>query len=340
MRSNLKSESRDMKSGGFTLVELLVVITIIGILIALLLPAVQAAREAARRMQCGNNLKQLALGCLCHENAQQIFPTSGWGSYWAGDPDQGFNKNQPGSWMMTVLPYIEQEGLFKMAAGQAGWPIPAAKIALMAKMQGIPVPALFCPSRRKPLAIANTGSATLTCRGGLTPPFIGVNDYVANSGSTTDLGLPAVTGTYSTVTDSQFVSVTPKANGVSYARSEVRASQVSDGLSSTYLIGEKYLNPDAYSGTSPLISNANSDHDGALNGYCSDVCRFTNRIYPPMQDTPGHAAVQTFGSAHPSGCNMAMCDGSVHSISYDILPTIHEALGSRNGNEMVDSKAF
>ena len=78
---------------GFTLVELLVVITIIGILIALLLPAVQAAREAARQAQCRNNLKQLALGCLNHEQVQHFLPAGGWNWGWSGDPDRGFTKH-------------------------------------------------------------------------------------------------------------------------------------------------------------------------------------------------------------------------------------------------------
>ena len=104
-------------SEGFTLVELLVVITIIGILIALLLPAVQAAREAARMTQCRNQLKQLALGCLNHESTYKRLPTNGWGYGWSGDADLGTDRHQPGGWIFNVLPYIEQQALHEMGAG-------------------------------------------------------------------------------------------------------------------------------------------------------------------------------------------------------------------------------
>src|SRR5262245_38768587 len=104
------------RGAAFTLVELLVVIAIIGVLVALLLPAVQAAREAARRSQCANNLKQMALACLSHHDAKGYFPSSGWAWGVTGDPDRGSGKEQPGSWCYNILPYMEQQALHRLGS--------------------------------------------------------------------------------------------------------------------------------------------------------------------------------------------------------------------------------
>jgi prepilin-type N-terminal cleavage/methylation domain-containing protein len=100
---------------GFTLVELLVVIAIIGILVALLLPAVQAAREAARRTACKNHVRQLALASLVHEDAVGIFPSGGWGWNWVGDNDRGTGADQPGGWVFSLLPFIEETSGYDLA---------------------------------------------------------------------------------------------------------------------------------------------------------------------------------------------------------------------------------
>ena len=99
---------------GFTLVELLVVITIIGILAGLLMPAIESVREAGRRASCANNVKQMALACLAHESKNGFFPTSGWGWEFAGDPNLGFTRRQPGGWHFNILPYLGLDTLHNM----------------------------------------------------------------------------------------------------------------------------------------------------------------------------------------------------------------------------------
>src|ERR1700731_3723614 len=94
--------ARRIARRGFTLVELLVVITIIGILISLLMPAVQAAREAARKNTCANNLRSFGQAAATHENSNNFFPTGGWGTSWIGDPDRGFTMKQPGGWIYNL----------------------------------------------------------------------------------------------------------------------------------------------------------------------------------------------------------------------------------------------
>ncbi len=328
--------------------ELLVVITIIGILIALLLPAVQAAREAARNLQCRNNLKQLALGCLDHENIHGTFPTNGWGDGWAPDPDQGFTKEQPGSWLFAILPYVEQESLFNLAAGQPGWPVPASKQAKMVQMQGVVVALFFCPTRRPPMApparqiwffnLPNTGPPPIACR----------NDYAINAGSKCFIQQDRIYTDYNNARDDaagppNYFYLANNWNGISFMRSEIKIADVTDGTSSTFMIGEKYLNPDAY------IGFDGADDDGAYTGSQSNTTRFvsydvaahSNDVsFLPRQDTAGTALYWSFGSAHAIGVNMAMCDGSVHSISYSIDPTVYKHLGGRNDGHVIDGNKF
>ena len=139
---------------GFTLVELLVVITIIGMLVGLLLPAVNMAREAGRRTTCMNNLHQLSEACLSTPQKLNFFPSGGWGSNWVGIPDSGVGVNQPGGWIYQLLPYMEEDDLHDLGKGGTN---PAAS----ATRVSTPIPALYCPTRRAGLAypVASTGSA-------------------------------------------------------------------------------------------------------------------------------------------------------------------------------------
>src|SRR5262245_24396640 len=125
----------------FTLVELLVVIAIIGILVALLLPAIQAAREAARRTQCNNQLRQLAISFHNHHDTFKYFPSGGWGVRWLGFPEQGFGKNQSGSWLYSLLPFMEEKNLHDLGSGLTGT---ARREACMQRTQA-PFEGMTCP---------------------------------------------------------------------------------------------------------------------------------------------------------------------------------------------------
>jgi prepilin-type N-terminal cleavage/methylation domain-containing protein len=314
-----------MVKRAFTLVELLVVIAIIGMLVGLLLPAIQSAREAGRRVQCRNNLKQLGLACLQHESTAGFFPTGGWNWYWAGDPDRGFGRAQPGGWTFTVLPFLECKSMYDMGAGQTL----AQKKVTFAQRGQMAVPTFYCPTRRPAKLYpnptynqCNSNPITECAR----------TDYAANAGTNEDLwwdvtesGNPAdVTGAYPDMS---------AANGVIYTTSMVRIIDIADGTSNTYLLGEKNLDPDHY-----YDGIEGTDNEPIYNGFDWDFERWASTGM--VRDQAGLEVYDPFGSAHPGAANMILCDGSSHAVAYTIDPTIHTYLCCRNDGKIFDKSVL
>ena len=197
------------RSKGFTLVELLVVLAIIAVLIALLLPAVQYSREAARRRSCANNLKQIGTAILHHEATHTFFPTGGWGGDWVGDPDAGFAEKQPGGWHFNILPYLEESNLREIGSRTDS----ATKRSTRTELLQSPIAVFYCPSRRADKLYPYTGPVPL--RNADPPPSVAKSDYAVNS-------------------------------EISPPRQVVSEGDLSDSLSKTALAGEKSLHSNHY----------------------------------------------------------------------------------------------
>ncbi len=334
----------------FTLVELLVVITIIGILIALLLPAVQAAREAARQLQCRNNLKQIALAWLQHEEKQKFLPVGGWGYCWAGEPTRGFDLKQPGGWNYNILQYLEQEGLHDMGIEQGTTAI-ASRPAFFQRVQ-TPVATYICPTRRTVMAYPFIVSAGLNEFVNVfpQPAVVGRSDYAANAGECSSLPYYVIPESPPSLTAGDHLSLSDWAgypgnnvNGVIGLHVMVTLAAILDGTSNTYMVGEKNLNPDVYATGASL-----GDNQGWDVGWTSDNVRIVGLITSPAsspppdcqpaQDTPGYDPCIDFGSAHPNGFGMAFCDGSVACLSYAIDLETNRRLGNRKDDLPIDFK--
>jgi prepilin-type N-terminal cleavage/methylation domain-containing protein/prepilin-type processing-associated H-X9-DG protein len=330
---NCRARRRATRSG-FTLVELLVVMTIIGILMSLLLPAVNSARAAARMAACMNNLHQIGLATQTH--AQQIgwFPSGGWGTGWIGDPTQGAGSNQPGGFFYNLLPFIEQQNLWAYGQAQVN-----GQATYSWQAAAMPVSVYNCTSRR-PLG-ALPYSASFINMNPLPPtPMLARCDYAACGGDAdlgagprnftppTSVSASQTPGAWSQITSAKF-------NGVCVPHSQLQSGAITRGTSCTLLVGEKYLNPDNYmTGVDPG-DNASWDY-----GYDTNVVRWSGGGNPtsgtsagpgylPAQDTPGMSNYNAFGSTHVAGFNMAFCDGSARTLNYTIDPTMWGYIGDR-----------
>jgi prepilin-type N-terminal cleavage/methylation domain-containing protein len=331
---------------GFTLVELLVVIAIIGVLVSLLLPAVQAAREAARVKQCANNLKQIATAFLNHETAYGYFPSSGWGWRWQPDPDRGFGKDQPGGWAYNTLSFLGK-GFDQATAGRGS----ASTRNDLLPLVSTPISTFNCPSRRAALAYPLAPGVFTSFLGfnltSCTPTSnckLSRSDYAVNAGNRfvrEDAGPandPASIASYVFTSD----TLEPPMTGISYQRSAVRIAQISDGTSSTVMVTEKYLNPDNYEtgmdrGDDQNLFVGNDQDNNRFFGAGRSSTGAKNPFnYPPYQDRPGFEVPGDnggIGSAHFAGFQIALCDGSVRMIAYAIDHDPFWLMGGRDDDE-------
>jgi prepilin-type N-terminal cleavage/methylation domain-containing protein len=302
--------SRTATRLAFTLIELLVVIAIIGILIALLLPAVQKVRESANRISCGNNLRQIGLAFRMHIDLYDNFPTGGNGYYavrqWDGTTPATY-KTQDWSWGYQILPFIEQNDL---------WRLPDDNV-----VAATPVKLYFCPSRRPPIALSGGPWAVYT------KPRAMI-DYAGNAGTSDQVYDNG--GIYGYGSD-----------GLVIYRKKVpfvALKDVVDGVSNTLMVGEKHMNLGFVT-----IECQPDDNVGYVGGFQDDVVRWG--AYPPKPDAVKpkydwgtiHPDIFQFGGSHPAGVQAVFADGAVHLVPYTIDPAVFRKLCSRNDGQAPDS---
>jgi len=289
---------------GFTLVELLVVIAIIGVLVALLLPAVQAARESSRRTQCASNLKQLGLGTATFEDTYKYVP------YTRQDTRE--------TWAVLLLPFVEQPGQFSL------WDMNKSYYNQVDAARSPTHKIMVCPTRRKPPLISkNLPGHSEDILQGTTAPHVagGLSDYSANSGTqdgTNDYYEGMVS---SGVTYTQ----TNAANGPFWYKGKpMRYSQITDGLSNTLFFGEKHISVLELNGEGSIY---NGDYGSSFK---------KAGVGNPLIRNPNQSGnMSRFGSWHPGICQFVMGDGSVRAIRVTLDLTTLGYLARRDDGQAV-----
>lgn len=302
--------SRTHRRSAFSLIELLVLLAILGVLIALLLPAVQRVREAASRVRCCNNMRQLGIALHHYHSVAGQFPQA-YNEYWnffaPTDEPVPPDPRPRRSWAGFILPYLEQQTLEATGAQSS---------------QGAAVELFLCPSEgRSGGNVSKGGSFSyLGSRFGLT-------SYLAVEGSTYERGPDPSRAD---------MELGGKKDGVLYRSSDTRVTDILDGSSNTLLVGERPPSP------GPALEWgwwAWTAYDSALS-----AVDYRMLLYPscpnPAVYGPGHLTnpcdAHHFWSLHPGGGNWLFADGSVRFLSYAAAPIL-PALASRNGGESVDA---
>jgi prepilin-type N-terminal cleavage/methylation domain-containing protein/prepilin-type processing-associated H-X9-DG protein len=303
---------------GFTLVETLVVIAIIGLLTALLFPAVQAAREAARKKQCANNLKQIGVAMHVYLAAFETLPP-GYISKVLPDYDDG----GPGwSWGAMLLPYLEQAELER----QIDYDLPVAGDAA-ADLRRMSVPIFVCPSDSELTAlidIPEKHSDRVLCQ-------MASASYVANAGTVR---------TTCKICRDHF-------DGVFGRNRAIQPKDLQDGFSKTLAVGErafKWSSP-ALWGVVPNSKLLDRQQPGKYAAGPAYVLGTTfkegfNIEEIPLDPDEEHTFAESFGSVHPGGCHFLFCDGGVRYVWDDADPAVMNTLSTRAGNPKGDAEAI
>jgi prepilin-type N-terminal cleavage/methylation domain-containing protein/prepilin-type processing-associated H-X9-DG protein len=281
----VRTFASDSRRIAFTLIELLVVIAIIAVLIGLLLPAVQKVREAAARIQCENNLKQLGLALQMHNDALGYLPRGG-----SDGPSKdccNADDRRGWTWLYYLLPYIEQGNLFNNPSD--------------AVIYATPVKILYCPARRAPTVYGSSARS----------------DYAGNGGHNFDQY--GSTGVF--VRTFLTLPSTPDPTFVPTYQTR-HLADITDGTSNTIAIGDKLLNPLSFGkdgGDNESWVNPGWDSDQIRCGWNKGMNH--GGVYPDSAEplsTPNTFWPYAFGSSHTGGANFVFCDGSVHLISYSV----------------------
>ncbi len=307
------------KRRAFTLVELLVVIAIIGVLVGLLLPAVQAARESARRTQCSNNLKQLALA------SHNFHDTNGY------MPPYRLTQRHA-SWAVLILPFMEQNNVY------AQWDILKEYQGQLPAATQVNIKSYFCPSRRQPQGFSNPTSTGLQAGG--------LGDYAASVGCNCNAFAAGVgNGVFVQAEGPPVLTGSSPNRRIAGFKGALTMASITDGTSNTFLLGEKHIPKD-----NPFGEPANDRSIfEASNVHTTRRCagRWNKNPLTPTDPTvtpllaPGLSiplfSFFAFGGHHPGVCQFAICDGSVRPIRLTIDLDNLSRLSIRNDAEVIST---